>query len=160
MGSDIPPDFDAAVARFRAFLELNSYCGNIVCVTPEDVLVTGKRFIYVRVPIPADNESKIRRMYDEGVTQGRGLLMGTVCSMNQSTYCYLWFPKSADETPQGIWPTDGDLKLSAGDKLSGPAGRLINHRALWTLLSLWHHNKQFLRDLLFNESGLTTEVRQ
>src|SRR2546430_9399600 len=38
---------------------------------------------YVRVPIPADNERRIRRMYDEGMTQGRGLLMGTVCRMNQ-----------------------------------------------------------------------------
>jgi hypothetical protein len=34
-------------------------------------------------------------MYDEGMTQGRGLLMGTVCRMNQSTYCYVWFPESS-----------------------------------------------------------------
>src|SRR5438034_7244207 len=49
------------------------YSENIVWVMPEDILLTGKRFLYVRVPIPADNERRIRRMYDEGMTQGRGL---------------------------------------------------------------------------------------
>src|SRR2546430_17558616 len=83
MASTKSPGFDAAVARFRAFLKANNYSENIVWVMPEDILLTGKRFLYVRVPIPADNERRIRRMYDEGMTQGRGLLMGTVCRMNQ-----------------------------------------------------------------------------
>jgi hypothetical protein len=160
MGADIPPDFDAAVARFRAFLKLNSYSGNIVWVTPEDVLLTGKRFLYLRVPISADNETQMRRMYKQGVTQGRGLVMGTVCGMNRSTYCYLWFPKSVEEIPQGIWPTAGSLKLSATDKSSSRDGRPINNKMLWALLKLWHRKKQGLRDLLFSEKGLIVEVRQ
>src|SRR5438034_10592241 len=135
------------------------YSENIVWVMPEDILLTGKRFLYVRVPITADNERRIRRMYDEGMTQGRGLLMGTVCRMNQSTYCYVWFPKSAEEIPQGIWPKDGDLKLSAREKSSSPAARPINHRVLWMLLKLWHHKKQHMKDLLFSENGLITERR-
>ena len=57
------------MARFRAFLKANNYSENIVWVMPEDILLTGKRFLYVRVPIPADNERRIRRMYDEGMTQ-------------------------------------------------------------------------------------------
>jgi len=160
MRSPTLPDFDGALARFRAFLKQNNYPENVVWVMPEDILLTGKRFIYVRVPIPAENEERIRRMYDDGVTQGRGLVMGTVCRMNQSTYSYLWFPRSAGEIPQGIWPTNGDLKLSASDKSSSPAGRPIKHQMLWMLLKLWHHRKQSLKDLLLSDKGLTTEVRQ
>ena len=144
------PDFDNALARFRAFLKQNNCSENVVWVTPEDILLTGKRYLYVRVPIPARNEVKIRHMYDEGVAQGRGLLMGAVCRMNQSTYCYLWFPKSVEEVPQGIWPTNGDLKLSATEKSSSLAGRPINHRVLWMLLKLWHRRKQSLKDFLLS----------
>ena len=147
MRSATLPDFDGALARFRAFLKQNNYSENVVWVMPEDILLTGKRFLYVRVPIPAENERRIRRMYDDGVEQGRGLVMGTVCRMNQSTYCYLWFPQ-AEDTPQGIWPTNGDLKLSANEKSSSLAGRPINDRILWMLLKLWHHRKQSLKDLL------------
>jgi hypothetical protein len=145
------PDFDGALERFRAFLRQNNYAENIVWVMPEDILLTGKPFLYVRLPIPAENERRIRRMYDDGVAQGRGLVMATVCRMNQSTYCYLWFPKSAEEIPQGIWPTNGDLKLSAGEKSSSPAGRTINHGMLWMLLKLWHYRKQDLKDIILRQ---------
>jgi hypothetical protein len=149
MRSSTLPDFDGAQARFRAFLKQNNYSENVVWVMPEDILLTGKRFFYVRVPLPAENEKRIRRAYDDGVTHGRGLVMGTVCRMNQSTYCYLWFPKSAEEIPQGIWPTNG-LKMSASEKSSSRAGRPISHRLLWVVLKLRHHRKQCLRDLVLS----------
>ena len=129
-------DFDAAVARFQQFLSANNYSEKIVWVTPENVLTTGKRFIYVRVPIPLSNEVKARRMYDQGLAGGRGLLMSTVCRMNASTYCYIWFPKSVEEVPQGIWPHDGSLKLSARDKSSSPAVSADREGALWSLLKI------------------------
>ena len=144
------PDFDGALARFRTFLKQNNYSENVIWVMPEDILLTGKRYLYIRAPIPAENEKRIRRAYDDGVTHGRGLVMGTVCRMNQSTYCYLWFPKSAEEIPQGIWPTNGDLKMSASEKSSGRAGRPISHRLLWIVLKLWDHRKQCLRDLVLS----------
>jgi hypothetical protein len=53
------PDFDGALARFRAFLQQNNYSENVVWVMPEDILLTGKRSLYVRVPIPAENEKRI-----------------------------------------------------------------------------------------------------
>ena len=67
-------DFGMAVARFEKFLGQNNYPENIVWVMPEDVLLSGKRFAYVRVPVPATNEMKTRCVYDEGVALGRGLL--------------------------------------------------------------------------------------
>jgi hypothetical protein len=126
----------------------------------ENILLTGKRFIYVRVPIPAENENRIRSMYNEGVKQGRGLVMGTVCRMKEVTYCFLWFPKSANEIPQGVWPANGGLKLSAREKSSSPAGRPISHRMLWILLKLWHYRRQGLKDVLLGENGLITQIRE
>jgi hypothetical protein len=152
-------NFGTAVARFQQFLKANNFSERIVWVMPEDVLTTGKRYIYVRVPIPAVNEVKARRLYEKGVTQGRGLLMSTVCKMNASTYCYIWFPKSAEEVPLGIWPHDGSLKLSAREKSSSPAGRPIGDGVLWTLLKFWHRKNQRLKDFLFSDSGLATLVR-
>jgi hypothetical protein len=131
-------DFDAAVARFQQFLSANNYSEKIVWVTQENVLTTGKRFIYVRVPIPPSNEVMARRMYDQGLAGGRGLLMSTVCRMNASTCCYIWFPKSVEEVPQGIWPLDGSLKLCARDKSPSPPGRPIREGVLWLLLKFWH----------------------
>jgi hypothetical protein len=153
-------DFGAAAAHFQQFLRANNYSENLVWVMPEDVLTTGKRFIYVRVPIPAINEIKARQMYEEGVAAGRGLVMSTVCRMNVSTYCYVWFPKSVEEIPQGIWPHDGSLKLSAKDKSSGLAGRPIRHRVLWKLLEFWHQKHQRLKDFLFSETGQVTVARR
>jgi hypothetical protein len=56
MPSSTLPDFDGAQARFRAFLKQNNYSENVIWVMSEDILLTGKRFLYVRVPIPAENE--------------------------------------------------------------------------------------------------------
>ncbi len=76
--------FGATVARFQEFLGQNQYSENILWLTPEDVLLSGKQSVYVRVPIPAANETKARKMYDEGVANGRGLLMSTICEMQGS----------------------------------------------------------------------------
>lgn len=153
-------DFDAAVARFQQFLRANNFSEEILWVMPEDVLMTGERFIYIRVPIPAINELKARRVYEEGVAAGRGLLMSTVCRMNASTCCNIWFPKSVEEVPKGIWPHDGTLKLSAMDKSSSPAGRPITNGVLWVVLKFWHRKKQRLKHLLFSDTGLITLVRR
>jgi|HubBroStandDraft_6_1064221.scaffolds.fasta_scaffold319110_1 hypothetical protein len=152
-------DFGAALARFQQFLRANDYSERILWVMPEDILMTGKRFIYVRVPIPPINELNARRIYEEGVAEGRGLAMSTVCRMNASTYCCIWFPKSVEEVPQGIWPHDGGVKLSARDKSSSPAGRPIAHVVLWTLLRFWHRKNQRLKDFLVGDSGSITSTR-
>jgi hypothetical protein len=65
--------FGATVARFQEFLGQNQYPENILWLMPGDVLLSGKRFVYVRIPISAANEMKVREIYDEGVANGRGL---------------------------------------------------------------------------------------
>ncbi len=142
-------NFGVTVARFQQFLGQNRYPENIVWVMPEDVLMTGRQFVYVRVPVPAANETRARSMYDEGVTRGRGLLMSTICEMEASTCCYVWYPSRAEEKPEGLWPLDGSVKLSAKMETSRVTGKPVENRLLWAFLKLRHRRKQNLKDFLF-----------
>jgi hypothetical protein len=144
------PNFTDAVTQFQHFLSQNNYCDTIAWVMPADVLLTGKRYLYVRVPIPQGNERRACKLYDEGMAKGRGVLMSTICRMNRSTYCHVWFPKSDADVPAGIWPSDGGLKFSAISKSLQLAGRPVRDRGLWTLLNLWHWKNQELKNYLFS----------
>jgi len=142
--------FGATVVRFQEFLGQNQYPENILWLTPEDVLLSGKRSVYVRVPIPAANEMKARKMYDDGVANGRGLLISTICEMESSTCCYVWYPRRQEEEPQGIWPHDGSVNLSAKMETSRVPGKPVKSRLLWALLMLRNRRKQDLKEFLFS----------
>jgi hypothetical protein len=152
-GMSVKPEdveFTAGVGRFQQFLRQNAYSDNVIWLLPDDVLPSGKRFIYVRVPIPATNEMKTRETYDEGVAAGRGLLMSTTCEMEDSTCCYVWYPRRQEDVPQGIWPHDGSMKLSAKIETSRFPGNPVKSRVLWTFLKLRHRGRQGLKDFLFS----------
>ena len=142
--------FGATVARFQEFLGQNQYSENILWLTPEDLLLSGKQSVYVRVPIPAANEMKARNLYDEGVANGRGLLVSTICEMEGSTCCYVWYPRSQEEEPLGLWPHDGSVKLSAKIETSRIPGRPVKSRLLWAFLKLRNRKKQNLKEFLFS----------
>jgi len=146
----LPADFQSAVARFRAFLRQNKYPENIVWLMPEDVLLSGKRFLYVRVPVSSANEVKARKIYDDGLANGRGLLMSTICEMKDSTCCYLFYPRRGEEEPQGLWPQDGSVKLSAKLGTSRVAGKPVKNRLLWAFLKLRNRRKQNLKRFIFS----------
>jgi hypothetical protein len=148
--------FGATVARFQEFLGQNQYPENILWLMPGDVLLSGKRFVYVRIPISAANEMKVREIYDEGVANGRGLLMSTICEMESSTCCYVWYPRSQEEEPQGLWPHDGSVKLSAQMDSSRVLGKPVKSRLLWALLRLGNRRKQNLKEFLFSRVAMTS----
>lgn len=142
-------DFEATVARFQKFLEQCNYLGKIVWLMPGDVLLSGERFVYVRVPIPATNESKARSIFDEGVAHGRGLLISTLCEMQSATCCCLWYPERQENEPQGLWPHDGSVKFSAKTEMARMPGKPVKSRLLWAFLKYRHRGHQHLKDLLF-----------
>ena len=141
--------FDATVARFRQLLTLNKSPENVVWLKPEDIFWGATQVVYVRVPIPSTNETIARRMFDEGMTRGRGLLMSTVCEMGASTCCYVWYPKCPEEEPQGLWPQDGSAKLSAGTGSARRRGKPVKSSVPWALLKLRHRRNQTMRGSLF-----------
>jgi hypothetical protein len=142
-------NFETTAARFTKFLEEKKYPAKIVWVRPEDVLLSGKRSLYVRVPIPTTNETDARNTFDEAVRNGRGLLMSTICEMGASTCCYVFAPKSREEESQGLWPADGGVKFSARTEASRVVGKPVESRLFWAVLKLLHRSEQDLRDFLF-----------
>jgi hypothetical protein len=144
------PDFGTITARFTTFLDQNKYPTKIVWLMPEDVLFSAKRFLYVRVPIPAANETKARKIYDEAVRNGRGLLISTICEMGASTCCHVWFPKGPEEEPQGLWSDGESVKFSARSEASRVIGKPVKSRLSWAFLKSWHRSKQNLKDFMFS----------
>jgi len=142
-------DFETAKARFLELLRECGYPQTIVWLTPKDVLQSGKRFVYVRVPVPNDNERKVRQIFDEGIMQGRGALISTICEMADSTCCYVWSPKGSEEGHYGLWPKDGGVKMTARMKSARISGRAVRNPLLWALLRLRYGAKQSEKDLLF-----------
>jgi hypothetical protein len=144
------PDFGTTAVRFTKFLEQNKYPAKIVWLMPEDVLLSGRRFLYVRVPIPTTNETNARNIYDEAVRNGRGLLMFTICEMGASTCCCVWFPKGPEEEPQGLWSDGGGVKFSARTEESRLMGKPVKSRLFWAFLKSQHRSKQSLKDFMFS----------
>jgi DNA-directed RNA polymerase subunit RPC12/RpoP len=149
----VAADFGTEVTRFRTFLGQNRYPENIIWLMPEDVVLSGKRFLYVRVPIRSTNETIARNIYDEGVAQGRGLLMSTICEMEISTCCYVWFPRCPEEEPEGLWPQDGSVKMSVQAETPRMVGKPVKNGMLWELLKLRHRKIQHLKGLLFSHAN-------
>jgi hypothetical protein len=142
--------FESTVTRFQEFLRQNQCSESILWLTPKDVLLSGKRSVYVRVPIPAANEMKTRNMYEESVANGRGLLMSTICEMEGSTCCYAWYPRRQDEEPHELWPLDGSVKLSAKTGTSRIRGKPVKSGLLWAFLKLQSRRKQGSKEFLFS----------
>jgi hypothetical protein len=93
---------------------------------------------------------KARKMYDDGVAHGRGVLMSTICEMEASTCCYLWYPRQQEDVPQGIWPHDGSVKLSAQSEPARMPGKPVNSSLMWAFLRYGHRDQQNLKDFLFS----------
>src|SRR5882724_13643360 len=77
---DVSGNFDESLALFRQFLENHGYPQEIVWLTPNDVIATGRRLVYIRIPVPRENERLVRELYKSGMSEGRGVLFETVCA--------------------------------------------------------------------------------
>lgn len=141
--------FEAAKAQFQELLRKCDYPQTIVWLTPEDILLSYKRMVYVRLPISTDNEVKARQIFDEGIARGRGLLLSTLCELADSTCCFVWFPKDGEEGHHGLWPKDGGVKMTAKMESARISGTVVRSSLLWALLGLRYRANKSQKDLLF-----------
>jgi hypothetical protein len=138
-------NFEDSVTKFQEFLKANQYSGDIVWVQPDDVLLTGKRLVYVRVSVPNAREKLTRQIYEEGMGRQRGVLFGTICEVGGTTCAYVWAPGSDDEAARALMPVG--LKMSAKtDKIRGIS---IKSGVWWAYLRVRYSRKQALREELF-----------
>lgn len=141
-------NFEEAVKEFRALLEKCLYSGEIIWVMPEDVLLTGKQFVYVRVPPAEENCSKARQTYETGMARGSGVLFSTVCEMDGVVCCCAWSPERFEDGHQGLW-THG-LKMSAKTEEARILGRVVRGRLWWKWLGWRHRKKQSLKECMMH----------
>lgn len=138
-------DFEEAVRKFQQFLKANQYSPQIEWVQPDDVLLTGRRMVFVRLSSATTREKAARQIYEEGIPQRRGVLFGTICELSSATCCYAWAPGSLDEAERSLMPVG--LKMSAkNDKIKGIQ---VENRIWWAYLRTRYSGKQTLKGEFF-----------
>jgi hypothetical protein len=149
--------FDESLVEFQRFLERNGYPREVIWVTPRDVLVSREPLIYVRVPVPRDNELHVRRLFDLGITQQTGVLFDTVCEGEGVTFSYAWVPCDDLEAEEALMPKG--LKMSAKTGASRMTAKAVRSNMQWLYLWLKYRKEQKLKSHLFlrSEAGGATE---
>jgi hypothetical protein len=103
-------NFEDAVAKFQEFLKTNQYSGEITWVQPGDVLLTGKRQLYIRVSSQEARQKMARTTYEDGMPRRRGVLFRTICDLGSTTCSHVRAPASDEEAQRLLMPAG--LKLS------------------------------------------------
>jgi hypothetical protein len=83
-----PQTFEEAVTHFQDLLTKNGYSANLVWVEPGDLVLPGNRSIYVKLPIPTRNLARARDRFEHGMSNGLGVVFGTICELPNATPCY------------------------------------------------------------------------
>jgi hypothetical protein len=140
-------NFEESLSEFREFLRKNDYPEKVIWVEPEDILLSGHRFLYVRAPVPEINEQHVRQLYDVSQGNKTGILFETICAVKDATYAFAWMPRDATEAEYRLM---GDsLKMSAKAGLGKVLGKVVHSRLCWRYLQWTLRRKQQNKNLLF-----------
>jgi hypothetical protein len=122
------PDFAAAVLRFQAFLRQQNVSPDFIWIFREDVM-TWRRRLYVKLPLPSENEKLAETRYHAGRSLGFGVCLKAFCLIDSIPCCHVWFAKDADNAAQ---------HLCAGLKLAVPvalrAAHPVRSRFQWLMM--------------------------
>jgi len=118
----------------------NGYPGALVWVTPQDILFTDRRLLYVKLPVPDSNLRHVREIYETAMKEQSGISFSTVCELEQSSCCRVWVPADEDERQRAMCPRD--LKLSACVESSRLPGKAVRSGLLWQYLCIRHRQRQ------------------
>jgi hypothetical protein len=140
--------FEESCARFREFLANNGYAHEAVWITPKDVLLSGRRLVYVRLPIPGGNREHARALFDTAMKEQSGVSFKTVCETDYATLCTVWVPAD-DSERQHAMCSKADLKMSAATSEGRVRGKEVRSGFLWRYLQLRYRKNQALKDQLF-----------
>jgi hypothetical protein len=141
-------NFEESVARYEKFLKENGYPPRVVWVRWRDVLLTGRRQIFVRTPVPTTNEGLARTAFNDGIAKKLGILFATVCEMDGVTCCRAWVPADEDEAERSLMPEGLKLSVTTGE--SRLYGKAVTNRIGWFWLKLKYRQCQHLKDFLFS----------
>jgi hypothetical protein len=140
--------FEESCARFCEFLAANGYTRELAWITPQDVLLSGTRLLYVRVPIPNSNQEHARALFDAAMKEQSGVSFKTVCETDYATLCTVWVPTD-DSEGQNAMCSKTDLKMSAAIGESRVRGKQVRSGFLWRYLQFRYRKNQVHKGQLF-----------
>jgi hypothetical protein len=147
MSSTEPRTFDEAVSRFEDFLRQHGYSATLIWVEPTDLVLPGRRAVYVKTPVSLRNVEHARKCFVAGMTEGLGVTFGTICDLPNATCCYAWVPKDRKEQQQHLMGSG--LKISAKTDSSRVPGICVTNAVYWQLLKLRYRKRTPLAQDLF-----------
>jgi len=115
---------------------------------PEDVLLSGQRLLYVKLPIPNSNGECARTLFEAAMKGHSGVTFKAVCETDHATLCAVWVPTD-DSERQYAMCSKTDLKMSAATGNSKIRGKDVRSGLLWRFLQLRYRKNQSLKDQLF-----------
>jgi hypothetical protein len=142
-----PQTFDDAVSHFEDFLRHSGYSSTVIWVEPSDLVLRGRRAIYVKVPVSSRNLERARERFVFGMSEGLGVTFGTVCELPNATCCYAWVPKDRDEQQEHLMGSG--LKVSAKTDSSKVPGIHVTNSICWQLLKLRYRKTAEMTQHLF-----------
>ena len=99
MNEDLP-EFKDAVEDFCAFLRKEGHSDKLLWVFRDDLWFRGIDRITIRLPVDIENESLIRKVYDDGRSKGL-ICLYALATFRSQTVATMWFPKFEEEEVQG-----------------------------------------------------------
>ena len=143
--------FEESCDTFRKFLAGEGWPRELSWLRPDDVLLTGRRFLYVKSPTPTDNLSHYRNQFDIGMDRQLGVLIKGLCRSKNTTYCFVWIPEDAQESMQHMMPKGPDgLKMSVLTGLSEWPIQEVRNNLSWLYLRLRYKSKQEFKNQMFS----------
>lgn len=131
-------DFDESVLKFKSFAEQHGWSPNLIWVRPDDVVFDSQGQLFVRVPVPVENERVARTTFENGIRTRRGVLFATLRHMQSGTCCYAWTPKLPIEAEYHRMPEG--LKMSVRTGESRLHGKALSNAIHWLCLR-WRYRK-------------------
>ena len=139
--------FENSLSEFREFLRKTNYPEKIAWVEPGDVLLSGRRLLYVHIPVPDAKPQRVRHLFELSQSSSTGILFEALCAIEETTYTFAWIPKDADEAQRRLMGRG--LKVSAKTGISKVPGKAIGSRLWWTYLQWALRGRQQNKNQLF-----------
>jgi hypothetical protein len=152
----VAASFDESLAQFCRFLKEQGRPQNVVWITQNDVLVSRKRKIYIKFPVPQSNEKSVRKLFNVPIGVRRGILFEGICRSREITFAHAWTAKNAGEENGRLM--NDDLKLSIITGMNDVPGIAVKSELRWKYLQRKFRDREKLKDILFGVGSLYARV--
>lgn len=131
--------FNEAQSEFKNFLAGEGRSSNLLWLFREDVIFLFAR-VFVRIPVPAENEARMAACYELGKTRGFGLNLHGFCLLDSQLCCYVVLPKDDLDSQYRLMAPNA-IKYSFRSEL--PRAESVRNPVLWKFRSLQSKRARF-----------------